>query len=207
MASALKNYRSDLWNNWSAHKEIWTEKDAMVSILLSVADPLGVKVFSTRGYASIGSVANTAASSISEHLRQDKHVYIYYFGDLDPSGLDITRVAKLAIERHLSPTEKLLFHFERVAILPEDVELYQLPTRPTKKKDPRSGKFKGESVELDAMDMRIVKQRVKDCILQNLPPELMEEALQKEQDDKDRIAHLVRGLRSDQLLALGSGED
>ncbi len=35
----------------------------------------------------------------------------------------------------------------------------------------------------------------------------MEEALQKEQDDKDRIAHLVRGLRSDQLLALGSGED
>ena len=116
-------------------------------------------------------------------------------------------MAKVAIERHLSPTEKLLFHFERVAILPEDVELYQLPTRPTKKKDPRSGKFKGESVELDAMDMRIVKQRVKDCILQNLPPEMMEEALQKEQDDKDRIAHLVRGLRSDQLLALGSGED
>jgi len=206
VANALKNYRSDLWDDWNAHIEIWTEKDAMVAILLSAADPLGVKVFSTRGYASIGSVANTAAPTISEQLEQEKEVYIYYFGDHDPSGTDITRAAKLAIERQLTSDQKLHFHFERAAILPEDIESYNLPTRLTKKSDPRSANFKGESVELDAMDMRVVKQRVRDCILDGTSQEDLLEALEKEKRDKDRIEHLVWGLNSGERLALGPGD-
>jgi hypothetical protein len=207
VASALKNYHSDIWGNWNAHKEIWTEKDAMVAILLSVANPLGVKVFSTRGYASIGSMANTAAPTILGYLNQEKNVYIYYFGDHDPSGKDIDRAAKSAIERHLKDSEKVNFHFERVAILPEDIEKYNLPTRPTKKTDSRSANFEGESVELDSMDMRIIKQRVLDCIMENVPGELMEEALANERADKERITNFIRGLQSGGHLALSSGED
>ena len=207
VTNALKNYHSDIWDNWTAHKEIWTEKDAMVSILLGAADPLGVKVFSTRGYASIGSMANTAAPTITSHLRRDKSVYIYYFGDHDPSGKDIDRAAKSAIERHLLDNETVHFHFERVAILPEDIEKYNLPTRPTKKTDSRSAKFEGESVELDSMDMRIIKQRVRDCIMENVPEELMQEALATERTDKERITKFVRGLQSGRHLALSAGED
>lgn len=207
VAKTLKNYRSDFWDNWTARKEIWTEKDAMVSILLGAADPLGVKVFSTRGYASIGSIANTAAPDIISHLKEDKSVYIYYFGDHDPSGKDIDRAAQSAIERHLSDKEKSHFHFERVAILPEDIEKYNLPTRPTKKTDSRSSKFEGESVELDSMDMRIIKQRVHDCIMENVPEELMQEALESERIDKERITKFVRGLQNGGHLALSSDED
>jgi len=207
VANALRNYRCDIWHNWNTHKEIWTEKDAMVSILLDVANPLGVKVFSTRGYASIGSMANTAAPNISGYLSQEKYVYIYYFGDHDPSGKDIDRAAKSAIERHLKDNEIVNFHFERVAILPEDIEKYNLPTRPTKKTDSRAAKFEGESVELDSMDMRIIKQRVHDCIMENLPDELMQEALAKERADKERIADFVKRLQSGGHLALSSGEE
>jgi hypothetical protein len=207
VASALKNYRSDIWSNWNTHKEIWTEKDAMVQILLSVANPLGVKVFSTRGYASIGSMANTAAPQILDYLSQEKYVYIYYFGDHDPSGKDIDRAAKSAIERHLKDNEIVNFHFERVAILPEDIEKYNLPTRPTKKTDSRSAKFEGESVELDSMDMRTIKQRVYDCIMENVPDELMKEALENEQADKERISNFIRRLQSGGHLALSPGED
>lgn len=206
VASALRNYHSDIWSEWNTHKEIWTEKDAMVSILLSVANPLGVKVFSTRGYASIGSMANTAAPNILEYLNQEKYVYVYYFGDHDPSGKDIDRAAKSAIGRHLNDSEKVNFHFERVAILPEDIEKYNLPTRPTKKTDSRSAKFEGESVELDSMDMRIIKQRVRDCIMGNVPDDLMEEALEKERADKERINSFIRGLQNGEHLALSSGD-
>jgi hypothetical protein len=191
VASALRNYRSDFWHNWDTHKEIWTEKDAMVSIILSVANPLGVKVFSTRGYASIASMANTAAPNVCEHLSQGKNVYIYYFGDHDPSGKDIDRSVKIEVGRHLSDSDKENFHFERVAILPEDIEKYDLQTRPTKKTDSRSAKFAGESVELDSMDMRIIKQRVYDCIMGNVPDELMRTAQENEQADKERIAHVL----------------
>lgn len=207
VASALRNYRSDFWHNWDTHKEIWTEKDAMVSIILSVANPLGVKVFSTRGYASIASMANTAAPNVCEQLNQGKSVYIYYFGDHDPSGKDIDRSVKIEVGRHLSDSDKENFHFERVAILPEDIEKYDLQTRPTKKTDSRSAKFAGESVELDSMDMRIIKQRVYDCIMGNVPDDLMRTAQETEQADKERIAHVIGGLQCGRRLALSSGED
>lgn len=205
VASALRNYRRDIWGNWTAHKEIWTEKDAMVAILLSVANPLGVKVFSTRGYASIGSMANLAAPNIADYLGQEKDVYIYYFGDHDPSGKDIDRAAKSAIETHLKNSEKVNFHFNRVAILPEDIEIYNLPTRPTKKTDSRSANFEGESVELDSMDMRTIKQRVHDCIMENVSDELMRSALEKEQAEKARITSFIHGLQSGEHLSLSAG--
>lgn len=73
---------------------------------------------------------------------------------------------------YLKDSEKVNFNFESVAILPEDIERYNLPTRPTKKTDSRSAKFEGESAELDTMDMRTIKQRVNDCIMENVPPSL-----------------------------------
>ena len=207
VANALKHYRRNLWENVSAHVEIWTEKDAMVSILLSEAENYGVKVFSTRGYASIGSIANTCAPQTINQIEQGNEVFIYYFGDYDPSGTDISRAVELEIGRHLTSNQKEHFIFERSAILPEDIEIYDLPTRPTKKSDPRSKKFKGNSVELDAMDMRIIKERVRNCILDGMPPEYMKKELVKEKQDKERIFQIMRGLQSGERLALGSSED
>jgi hypothetical protein len=57
------------------------------------------------------------------------------------------------------------------------------------------------------MDMRIIKQRVHDCIMENVPDELMQEALDNERADKERINGFVRGLQSGRRLALGSGEE
>jgi len=51
--------------------------------------------------------------------------------DPDHSGKDIDRAAKSAIVRHLKDSEKVNFHFERVAILPDDIEnIICLPDRP-----------------------------------------------------------------------------
>jgi hypothetical protein len=207
IVGALKNYKRDLWQDWDVHIEIWTEKDAMVSILLSEADPLGVQVFSTRGYASIGSMANTAAPSIKEHLEQGKQVRIFYFGDHDPSGKDIDRAVKTEIGRHLEDYEMDNFHFARVAVLAEDVEKYNLPTRPTKETDSRSENFNGDSVELDTMDIRVIKQRVRDCILEDIPEVYMMVALEKERLDQDLIARLVSGLQDGWRPALSSGDE
>lgn len=202
VATTLKYYKKDIWADWNAHKEIWTEKDAMIPILLKAADPLGVKVFSTHGYSSISAMANTVTPYISDQLRQDKNVYIYYFGDHDPSGKDIDRVVRKAFDMHLRDSEKINFNFERVAVLPEDIEKYSLQTRPTKKSDPRSEDFKGESVELDAMDIKVIQQRVRDCIMENVPTELMEEALYQEHVEQERIDSFVRSLASGGKLAL-----
>ncbi|NBU11741.1 MAG: hypothetical protein EBS84_22545 [Proteobacteria bacterium] len=93
---ALKNtvqcYRRDLWARQSAHVEIWGEKDAISSILSSEACDWGVKVFTCRGFASL-SALYSAANTFKRAVQNGKKVFIYYFGDHDPSGLAIDRAA------------------------------------------------------------------------------------------------------------------
>lgn len=48
---------------------------------------------------------------------------------------------------------------------------YDLPTRPTKRTDTRAKGFAGESVEVDAIPPRILRQLVDEAIGQQIDPE------------------------------------
>jgi hypothetical protein len=78
-------------------------------------------------------------------------VFLYHFGDHDPSGLDIDRYIVDGIREIGLGGE---FYLERVAVTEEQIVAMGLPTRPTKTSDTRSGNFKGESVEVDAIKSR-----------------------------------------------------
>ena len=77
-----------------------------------------------------------------------KPTYIYHFGDLDPSGVDAARDIEAKLRRYAPDAE---VHFERPAVTREQVEEWNLPTRPTKQTDTRAKKFTGTSVGLDAI--------------------------------------------------------
>ena len=88
-------------------------------------------------------------------LRGSKPTFIYYFGDHDPSGLDIRDTIEARL-RQFAPEAEL--HFIRVAVTPEQIESMALPTRPTKKSDSPSRNFEGESVEVDAIEPAVLRQ-------------------------------------------------
>jgi hypothetical protein len=46
----------------------------------------------------------------------------------------------------------------------EQIREWSLPTRPTKQSDPRAKRFRGESVELDAIPPAKLRALVKECI-------------------------------------------
>jgi hypothetical protein len=79
-----------------------------------------------------------------------KRVVILHFGDHDPSGRD----AADKIERTLREfAPEIEIEFNRLAVTPEQIEIWRLPARPTKVSDSRSKTWTGgESVELDAID-------------------------------------------------------
>jgi hypothetical protein len=52
--------------------------------------------------------------------------------------------------------------FVRVAVNPEQIEEFDLPTRPTKKTDSRAKTFEGESVEVDAIPPARLRQMVEE---------------------------------------------
>jgi hypothetical protein len=79
---------------------------------------------------------------------QGKAVIIYHLADYDPSG----HAAANAIERTFEENFDIAVNFERIAILPEHIDEFDLPTRPIKASDSRAKTWRSsECVELDAM--------------------------------------------------------
>jgi hypothetical protein len=152
-----KLYRRDLWAHTAVYCEVWCEKDALAGVLIEETQPYDVPLMVARGYASI-SFLHAAAKVIEA---KGKPTYIYHFGDLDPSGVDAGRDIEAKLRRYAPDAE---IHFERVAVTREQVTEWNLPSRPTKEKDPRAKKFTGTSVELDAIPGSKLRKLVRDCI-------------------------------------------
>lgn len=161
-------YRRNIWADLSVYVEIWTEKDAIAGVLLDAADSYGVKVLPLRGFASL-SMLHNAAATFREMSRRGKNVFVYYFGDHDPSG----RLIDPSALRSLEDDFGVSVNFERVALTDAQILEYDLPTRPTKKSS-HSKKFKGRSVEIDALPMGTLRELVDGAISQHIPRDWME---------------------------------
>ena len=118
-------------------------KGRLAGVLEPITDKWDVPLQISRGYASLSFLHRPAADIEQE----DKPTFIYYFGDHDPSGVNIPRTIEKTL-REMTPASDITF--TRVAVLPEQIVSLNLPTRPTKISDPRSKGFEGESVEVDA---------------------------------------------------------
>lgn len=165
MEAALKEtartYRRSIWNEVDAYVEIWLEKDALAGVVSEITYKWDVPLMVTRGYPSLTYIYEAAAAIQSTN----KPTYLYYFGDYDPSGVDIPRTVEQGIRKFAPDAE---VYFERVAVNPDQIERWDLLTRPTKKSDSRSKNFEGESVEVDAIPPSQIRSLVERCIVQYL---------------------------------------
>jgi len=161
-------YRRDLWAEAPVHVEIWCEKEALAGVLYEETHRFDVPLMVTKGYPS-HSFLYGAAQDI---LRRGKPTFLYYFGDYDPTGKDIPRYIETTL-RELAPGAEI--HFERVAVTPEQITEWNLPTRPTKKTDTRAKRFGDDrSVELDAIPPDMLRGLVQECILRHLDVKYLE---------------------------------
>ena len=181
-------YRRSVWDNQECYVEIWLEKDALAGVLLEETSAWDVPLMVTRGYPSI-SYLYSAAETIVE---QDKPTYLYYFGDYDPSGLDIPRKVECDLRGF---TEELGFrseiYFERVAVNQSQIHSMKLPTRPTKKTDTRSKNFIGQSVEVDAIPPRTLREIVRECITRHIDDEAYRIMKAAEESERETLQSWV----------------
>jgi hypothetical protein len=143
-----------------------------------------VPLMVTRGYASL-SYLHDAAETIAA---EDKPAFLYYFGDFDPSGLDITRSVEARLHEFAPDAE---IHFERVAVTKEQIEEWELPTRPTKKTDTRSKGFQGESVEVDAISPDELRELVRECIEQHVDERALEITRIAEESERKILTEMI----------------
>jgi len=137
-----------------------------------------------RGYASL-----TFLHSSAEYIEAvDKPTYIYQLGDHDPSGVDAARKIEETL-RELAPNAEI--YFERLAVLPEQIDQWSLPTRPTKTTDTRSKNFVGESVELDAIEPEELRNIVLEAIERHISPVDLSTLRAAEKSERAMIGGLV----------------
>ena len=134
-----------------------------------------------KGYSSI-TFLHTAAKAIEAI---GKPAYISHFGDLDPSGVDAARDIEAKLRRYAPDAE---IHFERPAVTREQVEKWNLPTRPTKQTDTRAKKFGSDtSVELDAIPADKLRALVRECIERHIDRGKLEFLKKAEESERELL--------------------
>jgi hypothetical protein len=177
-------YRKALWADADSYVEIWLEKDALSGVVYPITSMFDVPLMVARGYASL-SFLYEAATYIAS---LDVPTYIYHLGDYDPSGQDAARATEQTL-REMAPEAKI--HFERLAVTPEQIHRWRLPTRPTKSSDSRAKGFGDISVELDAIPPDQLRRLVQEAIERHLPPEQYEILKVAEESERRLIDGLV----------------
>lgn len=155
-ARSARFYRQDLWIRSSAHVEIWCEKDALAGVLMPVTSEYDVRLMVARGYSS-----ETFAYEAAEDMRaSEQECHVYYVGDFDPSGWQMAESLRQKLTDFGAPVR-----FVRLAVNPEQIQDWRLPTRPTKRNDTRCKAFferfgnNTPSVELDALRLEEIAAR------------------------------------------------
>ena len=107
----LNSYKLNRQENQPTHIEVWTEKDAISGILKRVTLPYTIPLVINKGYNSSTAMYN-AYARFSEILNEGRRVRILYFGDHDPSGLDMVRDIKDRLIYMFAYGERLGYYFD-----------------------------------------------------------------------------------------------
>lgn len=84
-------YRRDRQADQDIHIELWTEKDAISNILFRAIDPYHIRLVINKGYTSSSSLYDAYERFVNQINDHGKKIIILYFGDHDPSGIDMVR--------------------------------------------------------------------------------------------------------------------
>ena len=189
--TACRAYRRDVWAAQPGLVEVWLEKDALSGIFEAALEPYGVTLNVGRGYDGWSSI-HAAAQRYGCAGDGRPPVTVLYFGDHDPSGEDMqTSLTKRL--RHFGCRPEIV----RVAILSQDIERYSLPPIPAKRSDRRAAAFIArhgdECVELDALPVSALRQRIRTEIEARLDLEMLHRVRQQEADDRARLSAALEG--------------
>lgn len=93
LQDSLDQYRVDRQKDQETHVELWTEKDALSGILRRSTEKYHIQLVVNKGYTSSSAIYG-AYDRIMNKIWEGKKITILYFGDHDPSGLDMVRDIK-----------------------------------------------------------------------------------------------------------------
>lgn len=183
-------YRADLWQEAACYVEVWTESRSIAGIIEDDCDELAVSLYPCGGFSSI-TLAFEAAEEITRICeRTHQHPVILFIGDYDPAGVLIDKSLQAELQRHLA----MDFTFTRLGITPEQIEEYDLPTKPRKATDRRSLDVR-HTVEAEAMPAHVLRRLLRDAVEAHLPAQALLAAKVAEESEREMLRVLADACR------------
>lgn len=188
--AAAETYSLNRWKEQENYVEIWTEKDAISSVIYPTTKKYQVPMVVNRGYSSASSMYESAQRFLGQDKKQK---VILYLGDHDPSGIDMDRDIKERLDE-FGVNIKVI----RIGLTFEQVQKYNPPKNPTKMKDVRSKdyikKYGHSCWEVDALRTDVLLDLIEKNILKYLDLKKYRQFQEKEKEDIKRIWRLKNEL-------------
>lgn len=201
--SAVYSYRLPRWSDQDYYVELYCEKEAMESVLKPVADKYHIYFGANKGYSS-SSTMYELAGRLKDAILEGKKVVVLYFGDHDPSGLDMVRDIRERLKEFVFSGENYIeeepgmLEVEPLALNMQQVRQYNLPPNPAKQTDPRSKwyveKYGETSWELDALKPQVLKKLAEDGILNFMDEDKYGAWIQREKHEKKALTDFAAQL-------------
>lgn len=194
-ANYLKGFSRDLQDRQGYYLEIWIEKDALATIFTRAAEEYSIPVAICKGYTSVTMLHSYIQRIKKPCLHKGRQPVILYFGDFDPSGVQMLQATKETLEQDMG-RPGIIYH--RAALNEEDIEQYNLPAAPDalKPQDPRArdfvNKYGNISVELDALHPEIIINKTKEAIQNFMDMELYQAVVLEQEQQSIQVQQLKR---------------
>ena len=177
--ATISSYKLDWWKEMKTYVELFTEKDALSSILGPLAAKHRIPFQVNRGYASASSMYEASKRFLG---KQGKNLVILYLGDHDPSGLDMVRDIEERIAEFCVTVE-----IKHVGLTWQQIDRYHLPPNPAKISDSRAAAYieehGNESWEVDALPPDVMIEIIERAIQKWEDPRIKASVLRKERKD------------------------
>ncbi len=196
LQTAVNAYYTDRWRDQDSYVEVWCEKDAVSNILAPVCQEWDVTFMANKGYSSQSAMYAAFGRFSHQFIEYGKGLNILYFGDHDPSGIDMIRDIDdrmcLFLDSELECESSYSgLSVRRIALSMEQVDKHNPPENPTKTLDPRYKTYQVEfgdsSWELDALSPDILSGLVEVGIKEFLDLSLFEEVAAEEEEAKEKM--------------------
>lgn len=175
----MGRYYKNKWENQPFYPEVWIEKKALQGVFERPTKDFNVALAPCKGYPSLTFLYD-AKLRFEEAINQGKMPIILYFGDYDASGEDIPRSIKENFNKFGVDVE-----VKRIALTEQQVIEWKLPPAPTKKTDTRAASWSGlGQVELDAVDIKILRSMCKEAIEAIFDRDLYNNLLEEQKQEK-----------------------
>ena len=192
-----RNYKQDRLAYQDVAIRVHCEAEGMMPQLYKAMEPYSIPVYSCSGFDSLTARNQLARWCHDAFVYEGKRPVVFHLGDYDPDGESIFDSLVEDVRGFMSedaPNVVKRAVFQRVALTPEQVDRYGLPTAPPKKSSSRTKNWTGSATcQLEALPPDVLSRELIEHVEMFLDHDHLEYAAEAEVTARRNIAGALPG--------------